>query len=66
MTHPQQKKPTPPILSQNLDDALTPGVIVEVDQDEADTLGAFEETAISEADAWESNADLPRGEVHNG
>jgi hypothetical protein len=32
--------------------------MVEVDPDEAEALGAFEEIALSEADAWESNADL--------
>lgn len=47
-----------PIISENLDDLLTPGVIVEVDPDVAEDLGAFLETALSEEDAWESNIDL--------
>ena len=46
-----------PILSQNLDDFGLPGVIVEVDPETAEELGAFEETALSEEDAWESNSD---------
>lgn len=46
------------ILSTSLSDFGTPGVVVEVDPDEAEALGAFEETALTEADAWESNADL--------
>jgi hypothetical protein len=32
-------------------------VIVEVDADVADAYGAFEEHALSEADAWDSNSD---------
>jgi hypothetical protein len=47
-----------PLVTQNLADLTTPGVVVEVDSDEAEALGAFEETALSEADAWESNADV--------
>ncbi|MCM8735508.1 hypothetical protein M5E06_15215 [Azospirillum sp. A1-3] len=46
------------ILSTSLSDFGTSGVVVEVDPDEAEALGAFEETALTEADAWESNADL--------
>lgn len=64
-----RQNPTPPILSRNLDDALTPGVVVEVDPQEAEALGAFEETALSEADAWEANADLSistEEDSHNG
>lgn len=63
MTTQPNPNPSPPILSRvlsnNLDDALTPGVMVEVDPAEAEALGAFEETALSEQDAWEANADLP-------
>ena len=46
-----------PIISSNLEDLDTPGVMVEVDPEEADLLGAFEETALSEEDAWLSNID---------
>ena len=59
MTMQPNPNTSPLILSQNLDDALTPGVMVEVDPAEAEALGAFEETALSEQDAWEANADLP-------
>ena len=47
-----------PILSNRLEDLDTPGVLVAVDPDEAESLGAFEETALSEEDAWESNLDM--------
>lgn len=45
-------------LSDDIGDLMTPGVVVELDAGEAESLGAFEETALSEADAWEANADL--------
>ena len=46
------------LLSDDPADMMVPGVVVEVDAAEAERLGAFEETALTEADAWESNADL--------
>ncbi|EME4608251.1 lytic transglycosylase domain-containing protein [Escherichia coli] len=46
-----------PVVSRSQDDAGTPGVQVEHTPDEADALGAFHETALSEKDAWDSNAD---------
>ena len=46
------------VLSDDLADLLVPGVVVEVDAGEAESLGAFEETALTEAEAWASNADL--------
>jgi hypothetical protein len=46
-----------PLISHNLEDMAIPGVMVAVDPDEAESLGAFHETALSEADAWESNWD---------
>lgn len=46
-----------PIFSTDLSEFLTPGVIVEVDPDESEDLGAFEETALDEASAWEANSD---------
>ena len=49
---------TDAIISEKLDDASVPGVIIEVDPEEADRLGAFLEDAIDEETAWESNADL--------
>jgi hypothetical protein len=47
-----------PVYSENIADADVPGVVVVVDPEDADVLGAFEETAIDEAAAWESNIDL--------
>jgi hypothetical protein len=47
-----------PVYSNNLDDLEIPGVIVELDPDEADSLGAFEEDALTEEEAWESNIDI--------
>lgn len=52
-----------PVISGNQDDAALPGVQVEYTADEAERNGAFEETAMSEADAWDSNADLA-GDEH--
>jgi len=38
--------------------------MVEVDAETAARMGAFEETALTEADAWEANADIvPDGET---
>jgi hypothetical protein len=55
------EKPSPLILavqSETHDDITTPGVIVEVDAGTAEELGAFEESALTENEAWDSNADL--------
>jgi len=49
---------TLPVISTHIDDILIPGVQVELTAEEAEQLGAFEETALSEEDAWESNCDL--------
>jgi hypothetical protein len=46
------------VLNEKLTDLLTPGCIVEFDPDEAERLGAFEEDALSEAEALESSLDL--------
>jgi hypothetical protein len=46
------------IVSTTIADLLVPGVVVELDTAEAESLGAFEETALTEADAWDANADL--------
>jgi type IV secretion system protein VirB1 len=46
------------VVSYDIDDALTPGIMVEVDAELAEELGAFEETALSEAAAAEANQDL--------
>lgn len=45
-----------PVLSTDYLDLVTPGVAVVVDADEAEALGAFEETALTQEDAWDGNA----------
>ena len=53
------------VISHDLEDLLTPGVAVEVDAEEAESSGAFEELALSEEAAAEGNldlAELARGE----
>lgn len=47
-----------PVLSGNIEDAGQAGVQVQVDAAEAERLGAHQETAIGEADAWAANGDL--------
>lgn len=47
-----------PMLSASIADLTTPGVVVEMDAAEAERLGAFLETALTEAEAWDANADL--------
>lgn len=54
------------IVSRSPDDLLIPGVVVELDASAADDLGAFEENALTEAEAWEANADLDMREVDDG
>ena len=51
--------PKPRRRSNDPADLLTPGVVTEVDPETAAELGAFEEDALTEADAWEANDDLP-------
>jgi hypothetical protein len=48
---------TDAIISENLHDSSTPGVIVEVDPEDADRLGAFAEDALDEEAAWDANVD---------
>ena len=57
-----QPSPREAVLSTALEDLTVPGVVIEVDPDEAEANGAFRETALSEADAWESNGDSEGGE----
>lgn len=47
-----------PVVSKSQDDGATPGVQIEHTAEEAEANGAFQETAMTEAEAWESNADL--------
>jgi hypothetical protein len=54
------------MLSDSIADLLLPGVVVELDADEADALGAFEETALTEIEARESNAYLDADEAADG
>jgi hypothetical protein len=54
------------MLSDDLADLMVPGVVVELDASEAESLGAFEETALTEADAWDANADLETREAAHG
>ena len=44
-------------LDANRQALALPGTVLALDPDEADTLGAFAETALSEAEAWESAFD---------
>jgi hypothetical protein len=64
------KRPLEPaagaLLSDDIADLLVPGVMVEVDAAEAESLGAFEETALTEAEAWDANADLQTDEARDG
>lgn len=55
-----------PIISHAFADLIVPGVVVELDAHEAEELGAFEETALTDAEAWEANADLDTSGVRDG
>ena len=55
---------TRPRISHAYADLLVPGVVVEVNQTDADELGAFEEDALTQAEAWDANADIAGG--HDG
>lgn len=46
------------VYSRSVQDASIPGVMVQVDADDAERMGAFEETALSEESAWDANASL--------
>lgn len=46
------------VVSRSPNDADVPGVQIEYTAEEADRNGAFEETALTERDAWESNSML--------
>jgi hypothetical protein len=66
---PNKRLPEPvagALLSDDIADLLVPGVVVEVDAAEAESLGAFEETALTEAEAWDANADLETDEASHG
>jgi hypothetical protein len=66
---PNKRLPAPAagaLLSDDIADLLVPGVVVEVDAAEAESLGAFEETALTAAEAWDANADLETDEASHG
>jgi hypothetical protein len=46
------------ILADKFNDAITPGFEVEFDPEEAERAGAFQEDALTEADALDSCIDL--------
>ncbi|PPC90855.1 MAG: conjugal transfer protein TraD [Methylobacter sp.] len=45
------------LVAVKLLDAMVPGAVVEFDPDEAERIGAFNEDALDEADAFESRID---------
>ena len=45
-------------ISGSLQDMTTPGVVVEVSAEDAEAVGAFQEAALTEAEAWDANGDL--------
>jgi hypothetical protein len=49
------------IVREKLGDAETPGFFAEFDPDEAERAGAFNEDALSEADALDAVFELPIG-----
>jgi len=53
-----------PVISRAEQDTDAPGVQVEYTAEAAEANGAFEETAMSEGEAWTSNADLAADDPH--
>ena len=51
------------VIKEKLLDMETPGFQAEFTPDEADLLGAFEETALTEQDALDSVIDMPLSNV---
>jgi hypothetical protein len=47
-----------PVLSSDMADVLLAGILIEHDPDSAELWGAFMETALDEAAAWDANGDL--------
>lgn len=60
MSHPESPPELrhSPIVSTDYADLQTPGLVIELQPDEADELGAFLEDALTQADAWDANADV--------
>jgi hypothetical protein len=46
------------VISESMTDLITPGVVVELDPDEAESYGPFLDDALDEETAWDANADL--------
>lgn len=51
------------VIKEKLLDMETPGFQAEFTPDEADLMGAFEETALTEQDALDSVIDMPSSNV---
>ncbi len=51
-------QPNQPVISRDMTDFGVPGVVIEVDPIEAEAWGSFEETAITEQDAIDSEIDV--------
>ena len=47
-----------PLVTTDIKKSNLPGVVVEVDNEQAENMGAFNETALTRDDAWEANIDL--------
>ena len=46
------------VMSGAMTDVFLAGILIEHDPDSAELWGAFEETALDEAAAWDANGDL--------
>ena len=55
---PPTQRRVDPLRTDSLEAFMAPGVVVEMDPTEAEALGAFEETALTEAEAWVSHTDV--------
>lgn len=51
------------VLEAKLKYAMTPGTIIELDPDEAEMMGAFEEDALTEQEALDGAIDICDGEA---
>ena len=46
------------VISESMTELTMPGVMVELDPDEAELYGPFLDDALDEETAWDANADL--------
>jgi hypothetical protein len=51
------------LMSGDMADLFLTGIIIEHDPDSAELWGAFEETALDAAAAWDANGDLDLGQA---